>query len=80
MFNVAREVALAERSAQESQFKKKEQLSEVSLPPPDRRGKNRTQKIETFTPLNIPKESLVTVIKEKFGVHDRAPSRLWSRH
>lgn len=39
----------------------------------DRRGKNRTRKTETFTPLNVPKEDLVSVLKEKYGVPDPEP-------
>lgn len=71
MFNVARKVALAEGSAQESQYRKKERQSEAS--PLERRGKNRTRKTETFTSLNVPKESLITIIKEKYRVCDPTP-------
>lgn len=70
MFNVARKVALAEGSAQDGQPKRKERLGESTLPTYDKRGKKRTRKTETFTPLNVPKESLVAVIKDKFGVWD----------
>lgn len=73
MFNVAFKVALAEGSAQEIHCKKREEYTETS--PQDRRGKNRTRRIEMFTSLNTPKENLVTVLKEKLGVCDPAPTR-----
>lgn len=44
----------------------------MPLPPFEKRGKNQTPKTKSFTPLNVPKESLVTVIKGKFGVQDPA--------
>lgn len=57
MFSIAWKVALPQGSTQDSQFKRKDRYREVSLPPVHRKGKNRTRKIETFTPLNVPKES-----------------------
>lgn len=65
VFSVARKVALAKESAQDSQSKKKEKYTENS--PQDQRGKNRTRRTEALTLLNIPKENIVTVIKEKIS-------------
>lgn len=41
--------------------------------PLDLKGKNGMRKTESFTSLNIPKENLVTVIKQKYGVHNPPP-------
>lgn len=64
MFSVAHKLALAEGSAQESQYRKKEKATKALLTLLDKRGKSRTRKTEVFTTLNMPKESLVTIIKE----------------
>lgn len=67
IFNVVWQVALEEDSAQEAiktgtsnTFEKKKE------------GKCKGEK-ESFTPLSIPKESLITIIKEKYGVQDQVP-------
>lgn len=73
MINVARKIALAEGSAQEMQYKKKDKYTEAF--PQDQRGKNRTRKTETFTSLNTTKENLVTIVKEKLRVPESAPTR-----
>lgn len=67
IFNVVQKVALAESSALESTNKKRdkphESQKEFHLNFSERRA-------ETFTPLNIPKANLVTVIIDKYGVRD----------
>lgn len=79
MFNVAQKVALAEGSALESTYKRKDKPLDFHRDSHQnflaRKGKNRARKIETFTPLNVLKESLVSVIKDKFGVQDPTPMR-----
>lgn len=80
MFNMARKVALAENNTSAEKKvagAKKESTSYDKIKSlavhNDRRGKNRTRKTETFTPLNVPKEDLVSVLKEKYGVPDPEP-------
>lgn len=80
MFNVVRKIALAEGSGYESQYKKKEKVVEAPVTLLDMRGKNWTCKTEVFTPLNVPKESLVTIIEEKYGVRDPTPMRPQTLH
>lgn len=71
VFYVAGKVTLPEGTTQDSQYKRKEKSTETSLR--DRRGKNRMRRTEAFTSLNIPKENLVNIIKEKYGVCDSPP-------
>lgn len=75
MFNIAQKVALAEGSAQDIQFKKKDKFLEGSSPHFDRKGENRVRKNDSFTPMNASKESLTSVIKEKYRVQDPTPMR-----
>lgn len=41
----------------------------------EKTGKNMNSKTESFTPLNVPKEILISVIKENYGVQDPTPMR-----
>lgn len=41
----------------------------------EKRDKSRSQKTEMFTPLNVSKASIVSVIKDKYGVQDATPMR-----
>lgn len=79
MFRVAQKFALAESSAQEFTNKKKDKHHDLQKNVfPNflkRKDKSQSKRPETFTPLNVPKASLVAVIKEKFGVKDPIPMR-----
>lgn len=41
----------------------------------NKKGKNLIQKTKSFTPVSIPKESLISIIKEKYRVQDPIPMR-----
>lgn len=72
MFNIARKVDLEEGSEQDTHFKKEDKFSKVSSRF-DKKRNNWIKKTESFTPLNILIENLISVIKEKYGVQDPTP-------
>lgn len=79
IFNVARKVALAESSALESSVGRKDKHLEFRRSSLsnllERKEKSRQKKPKTFTPLNVSRESLGEVIKDKYGVCYLAPMK-----